>query len=411
MSYGQGLINGIFERNCSHLVFDQKLAKLVNQFQVSFVNKNEDHMLFFGGSLTGVQVVRFTTTDKDSWFSEIIQADESYLQTELAKIPFLDPDWHVSTDVFNYSCLWLIHKFSTSPYLDDRTKHQAMIDAALVLHYRFLTSLLFRYFKYPAERSTAEATYARLSLKFMLKKHGSWYRTLEARCEDLIEEGGLHDKTFKDFTDDLRIIYLVTDTQGRIRDMLKNIYATFKSIHDQGIRIKTTTSLVEHDGEQILKDRTKNLSNYTRYLHTVIIDKNSFIKNDLLQIIEKLMHTMNPKLFLKTLEWCSINYKHDNSRDVEHLIDETLIHSFNYLTENRTVLKDTTDLPGLLGRLRGVYMSSRSTDEDLLKIRRLGEKIIRNATGIKNENTISSIRTGLLLYLVLRAFTMNYYSR
>ena len=166
-----------------------------------------------------------------------------------------------------------------------------------------------------------------------------------------------------------------------------------------------------HDGDEILRDTVKGLTNYSRYLHTVISDKDSFIKKELTDIITKIMHTMQPKLFIDTLEWCSSNYKFAQSRSVETLIDGTLTHSFNYLADNRTILKENTDLPGMLSKLRGVYMSSRSTDEDLLKIRINAEKIIRQATGTRNENAIASVRTGLLLYIVLRAFTMNYYSR
>lgn len=411
MSHGKGLIKGIFERNCGDLVFDKKLAKKINDFQIGFVNKNEEHMVFFGGNLTGVQVVRFTSQDRDKWFGEIMQADDVTLEDELLKLPIINPNWHVATDIFNHSCLWLIHKFLTSEHLNDKEKHAAALDCALILYYRFITSLLFRYFRYPADPRTAQATYAQLSYKFAIKKYGSWYATLEARSENLIEENSLHSNTFKEFTQDLDIVYLVNDSQGRIRDMLKNIYSVFKATHTSGIKIKTTSSVAEHDGEQILKDKTKNLSNYTRYLHSVVSDKDSFIKEELTDLIEKIMHTMNPKLFKDTLEWCSINYKYSSDKNVEKLIDETLTHSFQYLTNNRNVLKDNTDLAGLLSKLRGVYMSSRSTDEDLIKIRRLSEKIIKQATNSKSENAIASVRTGLMLYIVIRAFTMNYYSR
>lgn len=407
----QGDIKALFERHCSHLVFDIKLARKINEFQVGFVNKNEEHMAFFGGNLTGVQVVRFTSQDKDKWFSSILEADDLSMEDELMELPCINPSFKVSSDIFNNCCFWLLHKFKNSTLLNDKQKHQAMLDVSLVLYYRFLTSLLNWYFKFPADKRTAEATYAQLSYKFAIKKYGSWYATLEARCLDLIDTQGLHIGTITGFEDDDAIIKMIADSQGRIRDMLKNIYAVFMKTHDMGLKIRTTSSVIEHDGDEILKDSVKGLSNYIRYLHTVISDKNSFIKTELTNIIIKMMHTMHPKLFLDTLEWCSDNYKFAQTKSVEILVDETLTHSFNYLSDNRTVLKESSDLPGLLSRLRGVYMSSRSTDADLLKIRSVAEKIIKQATGTRNENAIASVRTGLLLYIVLRAYTMNYYSR
>lgn len=411
MSNKQGDIKALFERNCSHLVFDIKLARKINEFQVGFVNKNEEHMAFFGGNLTGVQVVRFTSQDKDKWFSTIMEADDLQMEDELKELPCINPAFKVSSDIFNNCCFWLLHKFKTSGLLTDKQKQQAMLDVSLVLYYRFLTSLLNWYFKFPADPRVAAATYAQLSYKFAIKKYGSWYSTLEARCNDLIDVEGLHVGTITGFDDDEAIVRMIADSQGRIRDMLKNIYAIFMRTHDMGIKINTTSSIISHDGDEILKDSVRGLSNYIRYIHTVVSDKDSFIKKELTDIVSKIMHTMQPKLFLDTLEWCSNNYKFAHSKSVEILIDETLTHSFNYLADNRTVLKENTDLPGMLSKLRGVYMSSRSTDADLLKIRLVAEKIIRNATGTKNENAIASVRTGLLLYIVLRAFTMNYYSR
>lgn len=411
MHQEQGAIKELFERHCGHLVFDAKLARKINEFQVGFVNKNEEHMTFFGGNLTGVQVVRFTTQDKDKWFTGILEADDMLMEEQLLEIPAINPNFHVSTDIFNHSCFWLMHKFRNSELLNDKQKKQAMLDTSLVLYYRFLTSLLFRYFRFPADPRVAEATYARLSYKFAIKKYGSWYATLEARCLDLIDDHGLHIGTITGFNDDEDIIRMINDSQGRIRDMLKNIYSVLKNTSDMGIKIRTTSSVIEHDGEEIFRDSTKNLSGYIRYLHSIVADKNSFIKQELTDIICKLMHTMNPKLFSSTLEWCSANYKYSSHKEVEILIDEVLTHSFTYLNNNRTVLKESTDLAGMLSKLRGVYMSSRSTEVELLNIRKIAEKIIKQATNTKNDNAVSSVRTGLMLYIVLRAFTMSYYSK
>jgi hypothetical protein len=87
-----------------------------------------------------------------------------------------------------------------------------------------------------------------------------------------------------------------------------------------------------------------------------------------------------------------------------------MTHSFGYLKDHKNLLKESNDLAGLVSNMRGVYMSSRSTDRDLLEIRKLAEKVVAKATGLKNDNIIASVRTGLLLYLVLRAYTLHHYS-
>ncbi len=404
-------IKSVFERHCSHLKFDIHLAKKINAFQVGFANKNEDHMTFFGGHLTGVQIVRFTTQDRDAWFTDVLGIDDLSLEEDLHSLKTINPDHHVSSNVFNQTCMWLIHKFMLSPLLNDDQKHKAMIDCGLVLYYRFITSLLYKYFIYPADPQIAAATYSQLSYKYELKQHGSWFATLNARCEKLIAPDGIHYKTFKRYDDDYDIIYLINDSQGRIRDMMKNIYSEFKKIHSLGTRIKVTSALVEHDGEMALRDGTKSLTNHTRYIHSIISDEHSFIKDELIELLEKVMRTMPGKLLRVSLKYCSNNYRFSNNKDIEELIDITLVHSFSYLDNNRTILKDTTDLASLISKLKGIYMSSKSVDPDLLMMREKARTIVKTATGSKNESLIASIRTGLLLYIVIRAFTMNHYSK
>ena len=64
----------------------------------------------------------------------------------------------------------------------------------------------------------------------------------------------------------------------------------------------------------------------------------------------------------------------------------------------------------LIDKLRGAYMSSRSTDVKLLEVRVLVEKIVREATGSLNEAGISSVRTAWMLYIVIRAYSMRFYT-
>jgi hypothetical protein len=404
-------IKGVFESECAHLALDAQLAKRIHLYTVGFAHKNQDHIEFFGGNLTGVQVVRFTDSDKDRWFTEILQADESTLEARLVALPTVNSDWVVSSDTLNLSCAWLLHALLHSKKLSDAQRHQAMLDVVLVMQYKFLTSRLYRHFKYPADRATAEATYAALTFKYAIKQYGSWAAVLNARAEEVISPTGLHRKAIELMDPDSTVIYLLNDTQGRIRDMLKNIYDVFLQVHRQGIKISSTSSLVEHDGVEILKDKSKNLLAYTRYINSIITDRNSFIREELLTVIEKQMKTMPPRLFRESLEWMSDNYRQSGASMIEELLNETLIHSFDYLAENRNLVRNSTDLASLLTRLRGVYMSSRSTDPALFSLREKAEKIVKLATNNKNSSVIAAVRTGILLYLIARAYSMRYYSQ
>ncbi len=354
-------IKSVMEWELPDLVADKKLAAAVHQWLVSFINKNEDHTTFFGGNLTGVQIVRMTKNDEASWFMDILGTDQYTLEELLHALPSINSAWHVSSNVFHLSCVWLVHRFLTSPHLNDKERHSAAIDTLMILNCRYLTGVL-SYFKYPANPDVAAATYARLSYKFDLKRHGSWHMTLKNRCEDILAVKGIHYSKLIDFSDDQDIVELLNDTQGRIRSMMKNIYREFITVNTAKDKIRTTSSIVELDGKEILKDKTRGLANYTRYIHSVVSDVNSFIKPEIVQVVCKIMHTMPEKVFTDTLAWMTVNYRTAIGPEIEELLDETLLHSFEYLTNHKTLVGANADLTTLITKLRGVYTSSRSSD-------------------------------------------------
>jgi hypothetical protein len=403
-------VKSIFDEECSHVRIDAELIKRINQYQIEFVNKNEDHMTFFGGNLTGVQIVRFTTQDKEKWFNDVLRIDDITIEERVLELPTINANRHVSSDIFNISVLWVIHSILNSHMLTDKQKENGCIDAALVLNYKFLTSLLFRYYKYAADPDLAEAAYSQLSLKFILKQKGSWSATLLYRAENLLDPQGIWSSTLKELDSDKDLVECLNDTQGRIRDMMKNIYSVLVDVKTKGLKVKKTSSTIEFEGQEILKDKNKSLINYTRYLHSIITDPNSFIKDELLEIVKSIQHTMPPKLLIKTLDWVSLNYRKNGAAEIDELVDLCLTHSFSYIGNHRNLVRETNDLASLVTVIRGVYMSSRSSDLELLRVREKAQTVVAKATGITNESIIASVRTGLLLYIILRAYSMHYYS-
>jgi len=407
-------IKAIFEKACAGLVVDAALAARIHQYVVNFINKNPDHSEFFGGNLLGVQVVRFTEADKNRWFDDILDANEFTIREQIAKLSVVrgadDNVFNVAGDPMNQSCAWLVHRFFNAPGMKFEQKQAAMMDVLLVLQIKFITSRLYRLFRYPADRAVAEATYAALSNKFLIKTEGTWLKVLKFRSTDIISPTSLHFNTISQMQSDERVVYMVNDIQGRIRDMLKNIYGVFLNVHNSGNKISSSSSTVEFDGVEILKERTKGLEGYTRYLKSVIADKNSFIRPELLKVIQKVMETAPEKHIKAALEYLSANYLKTANDEVTKLINQTLIHSFGYFAANRANINANVDLAVLLTRLRGVYTSSRSKDPDLLELRTLAEKQVRKAIDTKTDSVVASVRTAVLLYLVARACTMRHYT-
>jgi hypothetical protein len=408
------MIKEIFDKLVgASLPIDSYMVKQVHRYQTDFVNKNKDHTEFFGGNLTGVHITRFTDSDKSKWFEDVLDnADSEELREKLHTVPALQNEkgvFIISGDVMNLSCMWLLHKFHNASNIPLDHRRNAMIDVMLAMQFKMLTSLLFHYFRYPADRAVAEATYAMLTNKYSLKVYGSWIGVLRSRCEDVISNTSIHFDTISKMDNDVGVVRAINDIQGRLRDMLKNIYGVFLQAHHSGAKVSATSSVIEHDGVEILKDTSKSQTTYIRYIKSIIGDSNSFIREELLRVVANIMPSAPPKHLRTTLEFLSRNYLKAQSDEVIKLLDNTLIHSFTYLAENRATMRSGIDLPSLLTRLRGVYTSSRSTDPDLLELRKIVEDITRTAIDVKTEAVIASVRTAVLLYIIARTYTMRHY--
>lgn len=400
-------IRSVFDENCQHLKVDPKLQKELHRYQSAFVNRNEDSVHFFGGNLTGVYPVRFKSTDLYEWYDDVLGVNDSDIKAKIIALPSIDENWVRGTDVMNLSCLWLTHRYANNKAMGNAAREQAMIDCLLILHYKFITSLMAHYFKYPVDESIALATYAAMSKKFAIKQHGSWFAVLLDRCKDIISHDSIHRQTIERFDDDGAIQYMITDIQGRLRSMVKKIWAVMEQVRSQDAKILAMGGTIELDGKMVVRDMARNYTPYKRYLHEIAGDRTRFIKPELIDVITSAMHTMPQKLFGDSLDYCVEHYGKD--KHIVEMYDEILLHAFDYLHKDEGVFARSNDIGTLITKLRAIVMSSRSTDPALLKIRKYGEEVVKKATKNRNPSTIAAVRTGIYLYVVSRTMAIKHY--
>lgn len=401
-------IKSVFDEVTGDVSVDAKLIQRIHHYERAFVNRNEDHIAFFGGNLMGVHPMRFRPTDRDNWFSDVLMIDDLRLEDEMKNVKAIDPNWRRANDVMNLSCVWLVHAIQQSN-LSPALKEQGMLDTLLIMQYKFLGSLMAHFYPYPADQATMLAAYAELSRKYALKAAGSWNNLLRSRAQELLTPRSIHRRAIDTLGDDKAVIYMINDVQGRLREIVKSMTTVFYEVRARGGKISTEKSVMEIDGTAVLKDKTKHYASYIRYLHDVIGDRNSFIRQDLVNVIADAMHTMPPKLLSETLEWMSLNHRTKGGEEIEPLIDESLLFAFDLIASHREVLGSRTGLMPLLIKLRSLYMASRMSDPALLNTKELAESVVGKAVKTKNASVIASVRTGVQLYIVLRALAMSYY--
>lgn len=404
-------IRQIMEEEGHDIEINVELIKSIRDYNQSFMTRNEDHIQFFGGMLTGVHTVRFKSIDRDMWFDLIMDGfDERSAYQRVVRLPTLKPEWKRATDVMNLSCIWLCHKFLTATHLKDTDRQEGMRQVLITLNNKYLTSLLVNYFKYPADPAAARATVDRMSNKFLLKQYGSWRALMEHRANDIIRPSGPQFKAIKYFDDDKEIIDAVQDIQLRIRQFIKGVWQEFNIVNTTNSKISVSKTMINLDGETVVRDVSRNETKYLRYIQTVLQDQTRFFKEELIDIIVSISPTMPPVPFRELLIHVQKNAANPKEKDIEELINEIILHATEYLRRSPETRRMVHNVGDLAARLRANYMSSRSTDKSLIKMRTMGERLIKRSTKLKSESAVSAVRTGFFLYIVLRTYSMSHYN-
>ena len=118
-----------------------------------------------------------------------------------------------------------------------------------------------------------------------------------------------------------------------------------------------------------------------------------------------LLISMLVKLAMQTI----VVLRQKNNTQLEKLLDLTMVHIFDQFAKDRSLQKSIKDLPVLIAHMRGLYTAPRSKG-DILVLRKGFEDIINKYLKLRNPPQVAAIRTGILLYIVIRAFSKDYYA-
>ena len=120
------------------------------------------------------------------------------------------------------------------------------------------------------------------------------------------------------------------------------------------------------------------------------------------------MSTMPEKPFEQLLLVFTDKVARSDKKAIE-LIEQTMEHLFNVVLADRKAQMRVNDVAAVLNRIRGLYTASRSNNDILNNMRDTAEKMVRKDVKIVNNANVAALRTGLLLYLVLRAMVKEHY--
>ena len=400
-------IKSIFDRHGKHIKFDKQLLKQIKDYGNGFVNASEDNIHFFGGNAIGVYPVRFKPADRHSFLTDILGLEESDIRNEVKNLPTVNEDWVRGTDVMNLSCLWLAHRFKTSG-MAARDAEEGLYQSILILNFKLITSLMNHFFPHPVSPELSQMIYDELSMKYTLRREGSWMGLMNERTEDIISPRGIHADTLTKFNDDGDIQYMITDIQGRLRSIIKNLWVVLDDIRKREMKRHKQSYFSELEGEMVIKDMSKRYAGYRTYIETIVSStENEFIKPDLITVVSEMIPTMPKHLLALGLVEFHKQYGRKNKQAIDWLA-LIVTHCFEQVVSDPKVAKKVTNLPDLLTYMRSLYMASKSKG-DVETMRVNGGKFIKKHMKISNESTVAPVRTGMMLYILLRMFTKDHY--
>lgn len=412
-------ISEVFAHHGKDLKIDRNLAIEIRNYVSSFMSKNESHVSFFGGILIGVNKVVYSTSDLNYFWDSIIEMDKREVTKDLYELrnpdgsAVINQKFNVASDPTNMAFLWLCHRVKTST-LKETEINATIINLLMMLQIKFLTSLLNEYYPYPVDKELALATYNRLSRRFILRQYNSWREVLEYRANNIFNdpdrEGNVKtNQVLNYFNHNQNILDMVTGIQTAIRRSLVEYNIVFYQVRDEEKRIVSTSQVSNLEGDNVLLDKISTMNTYRTYLYSILGSEKDFIKDEILIVLTKNLGGVRYKPMYKILMFISQNYGAKKQDDIKEFVDDSLVFGLNFIARNKLNPKD---LITVFKRLHGGLSSSRSADPNLLRLRDLGDSIVKRVLGEKSYNaTTTSLRTAVMLYIVLRTITQQHYSK
>lgn len=397
----------VFDELFKDVAIDNRFVERAYKYQVGFINLNQDHLEFFGSNLIGVHSIRFRVADTLRFFKDVADVDLAEVTKKVKTVTTIVQEFKITSDPMNLTIMYLIHRLLISPTLAKEKKERGVYDLALIFFYRCIAIRQSDYFHFPADPRIAQAAYADLSNKYLIKKVGTWKGVMEYRAKEFVDPNGLHLKTLTLFTDDADVTYAISDGENRIRDLYKNYYVVFNRAYVEGSRVGSSSStMLDVEGEEVLREKINSVEKYVTLLRQDVIDPISFVRSDLIDVVVDINANTSYRILNHTLDWISRSYTDPKwSSRVDSFIRLVVIHSFHLL--NETGAAELKDYPAILTSLKNLYLSTRSTDKELLEIRKHGEAIVKAANGQVNKSLAMATRTSVILYVTLRALTLS----
>lgn len=389
-----GSLKELFEAY-HHRPFDDKLFSDIKSFRLGWAQKEDQYIEFLGGNTLGTQTIRFSIKDDEGLIVDTLNIDMSSLNYDLSNTKGITKGRAAETNCIYQTLVYLMHGFSLSKLVNNKIREEAIKECYYIFAYKKFSSLMFNYFKFPADEAIAKVVYEKLSNKFLIKKLNNWQEVFEYRAKDVLN-GGIHYGRIKEYsTEDA--IRVILDLQTKLNDMFKNIYAITIQVYNSNERIGSDTLITTIEDNEELKSLTNNPDRYIKYVNSIIRSKADFVKYELVQLIAAQFN----KLPAKTLYDFLLTVTEFNVKNIDLLVDVSIVGMIGYLSSKGIVKDYNKHIVEVLNISKQKYSNTKYDDKDTKQIKKILDKEFIKLNP-KASYISSQIVSSVLMYTFIR---------
>lgn len=403
----------IFDEYCD-VSIDKKFLERITKWRNKFYSKNSEHVGFFSSASFGLYIPKWTSEEDDEWLTEIIGIDEEEIADYVYELPSINKDFQVSSNILSISFIYLMHKATINKSLSSADNDRVRKTLMEVLVARYMTSIMYKYF-YRGKTSPEVSTevFERLSKRFDLKVAGNWKNWIEMKAEGFVlgddqrqDAKYAKQEVFQRFEDEL-VVRKLNSIKSQLNKAAIEINSVFRQVLEDQDKIASKSALSMSVDGLYLADLVRDQTKYLHYQDAIFIDKNTFIKEDLLAVIEQSMPTISSNIFRGALEWVLDNQMESKyKRKIMEVRHDILIYAIQLIKDENL---HTNDLVQVGYRLRQNILSGKNNDRTVLKVRKMIDEFIVKFRPQSKGKLVSLERSAIMIYIVLRTLAMNYY--
>jgi len=392
------------------------LADQLNRLVIAFEIYKE-HPMVLNSKIFGVNKFVFASRDRDTFF-DIIDIDERDMKDAIKAIPSIDKSHKVVSDEFNIACVYLAHLILNSK-LPKKLQIKTIINVLNYQQYRFMASAVNHYFPHGANYDIMQSVVEGLSLKFAIKRLGSWKKVITERSESLTLDTKLHHGTLAKFDDDKAILYLITDTSTRIRSQLQNVVGLYYEVKKANDFMLSYSSTTEIDGQKVLKEVSSSFEHISGSIFHKILRKSPFINDQYIKMVKSSVPTLNigiiKRMIIALADEAIVQNDEGNTTKIVNKRDgtklivgiESLVEKLIYLIYDSAVHNKNVNINSKIAvytNTRNLFAVHRSSDSKVLNTKMSIVDLIKRNRVSTRDATVSSLTIALCLYICLLSF-------